>query len=406
MQAVKRLALVTMLALACSPGAGREDAGRPASPRLQACTIELTDFSSPWVLEPGAHVRLQLELRAVRTCSETAVQPDEVALTLTDADGVPLEFTSTWERRIQSVLVWLEFTVPATASVRASATVEPGFGMIRWLWPVERLRTLTWTNTGRPAEGFLESDAGRAWYSRRGVQFETTSGEFSTGAAFGLVLSPTTLWTVDPTAATAWSPSTVRLPTASPLRPSALGLVDGRLFVADGLRLVAYGLDGGRVEHRDTVAPDEVEALGGGDRRVRVCRRGRVDELILPALWRRDTSPPVSLTTPCMSSDDGMWLVQSDVVTLVRPDGGRDVVRRPAGVPLRAPSLVLPSRAPALFVGVTVQTDGVVWLAVGGPDAGLEGRHVTLPPETTAISFDGRRLFINDRAGRLSWAEP
>ncbi|MDX2015617.1 MAG: hypothetical protein SFW67_35820 [Myxococcaceae bacterium] len=403
---MKRLALVTVLALACSPGATTEDAGRPTGPRLQACTIELTDFSSPWVLEPGQRVRLELELRAVRTCSETAVQPDDVALTLSDGDGVPLEFTSTWERRLQGVLVWLEFTVPATSSVRASATVEPGFGVVRWVWPVEPLRTLTWTNTARPAEGFLESDAGRAWYSRRGVQFETPSGEFSTGATFGLVLSPTTLWTVDPMAAMAWSPSTVRLPTNSSLRPSALGLVDGRLFVADGLRLVAYGLDGGRVEYRDAVAPDEVEALSGGERRVRLCRRGRVDELILPASWRRDPTPPVNLTLPCMSSDDGMWLVQSDVVTLVRPDGGRDVVRRPAGVPLSAPSLVLPSRAPALFVGVTVQRTGVVWVAVGGSDGGLEGRHVTVPLEATPLSFDGRRLFINDRAGRLSWAEP
>jgi hypothetical protein len=33
------------------------------------------------------------------------------------------------------------------------------------------------------------------------------------------------------------------------------------------------------------------------------------------------------------------------------------------------------------------------------------GRWVELPPEHVATGFDGRRLFINDRSSRLSWAE-
>jgi hypothetical protein len=397
------VSLVFACALAAPPG----EEGSPTGPRLQSCTIELEDHSGPRVLEAGALVELTLELKALRRCTETQVQPDEVAVQLTDADGRAVGTTSTWERRFEHVIVVVRFTVPATDSVRASATIEPGFGVVRWVWPVHALRTLSWTRSDRAAQGFLEHDAGRAWYGRAGFDVDASGGgRFALAPTLGGALTSATVWALSHDSAIAWTTAGVRrsaVPTSG--LPSALATVGDELVVADQHHLAFARPDGGRWQYVNPLPfdPARVEALEVTRTRARLCRGGRIDELVFPSTWSRSTEG-VSPGATCGRTDDGLWVVEPDAVTLVPPDGQRRRVLRPEGLPV-ASSLLLPSRGPLLFVGSTVRNTNVAWVPLAPGDGGLEGQWVELPPQHLATGFDGRRLFINDPAGKLAWAD-
>jgi hypothetical protein len=407
----KRVALVSLLVgllqSGCGVPSGPRDAGPARSPRLQACTIEVEDLTRQRVLTPNVPTRLEVRVRAVRQCTESSLRPEAVSASLVDDDGQALPFTFVWENRLDEVIGVFEFVAPSGGLVRASATIEPGFGVVRWSWPIVQSKSLPWNQTGRPALGFLDVDGGRIWFGTGGVQVERADGGFSAGSAQAVAATDSRVWVSDLRVTRSFDlegQSRVEVPLLvfSPTAIAASG--QQLLFFEDGRALVVSADAGVRVSFLPPtrvglgVSGAEFAPVG----RVRLCRGGRVEEVFISDL---SNLPPPTSSGRCGRSVDGFWAFGPTTADLLLADGGRVSTPRPPGTELRAPFLVT-DQIPLTSLGATLDERDVVWVPVVMADGGLEGRSVALPARARANAFDGRHLFITGPMGDLWWADP